>query len=258
MFFFFRYQETDHSGILTAECCQEWFLFLLHVSLIYMKVWGSRGIFEWSGEFVFLVSSTFALENNDEATLLSRTWPVFSHARPTELVKGKSSPLIPVEKAGDGAWLAQWSWGAWAPDRYYPSRPSPPPCPLQTGRTGCIANVWKCSNLIQICSTAPLSSFNGSGWDRIWGLPFEGHRLEICAGLCVSQLAVILGALPHCVNNLRARVNKETRKRAFKPFCWRGMAMNTERIPSHPALGLLHLNWPNPPTLITRHPWSPW
>lgn len=60
--------------------------------------WGGGSLFFWS-------PLTLLAENSDGAALLSRAGPELSHASPTELVKDKSSPWVPLEKAGDGAWL---------------------------------------------------------------------------------------------------------------------------------------------------------
>lgn len=67
--------------------------------------WGEGSLFFWS-------PLTLLAENSNGAALPSRAGPELSHASPTELVKDKSSPWVPLEKAGDGAWLPQWRWGS--------------------------------------------------------------------------------------------------------------------------------------------------
>lgn len=65
-------------------------LFLLHVSLISMKL-GGGGAWGDEGRSLFVQSPlTLLAENNDEPALLSHACPVHSHASPIELVKDKA------------------------------------------------------------------------------------------------------------------------------------------------------------------------
>lgn len=69
------------------------------------------GVAGGGGSLFFWSPLTLLAENSNGAALLSRAGPELSHASPTELVKDECSPWVPLEKAGDGAWLPQWRWG---------------------------------------------------------------------------------------------------------------------------------------------------
>lgn len=151
---------------------------------------------------------TLLTRNDDQTALLLRA------CTPASLSWGRTrlaSPLVPGGKAGDAAWVGLAcivELGSWNSGPHYPSDLHCSwPHPNWVNWLHCRYFIFFVLILFKSALwMGPLLHFPFPPPVGQVGIefetplsPFEGLRFEVCAGLCVSWLAVIMGALiPLC------------------------------------------------------------